>query len=249
MKAAANGVLNVSVLDGWWDEGWTGDNGWAIGGRETNPDEGAQDWADAQDLYRILEQELIPAYYERGPGRAAGALDPADAQLHREHDLALLDHPDAPRVRRAPVPAGRRRPAGAAARRHASRRRRARPRSGASRPIAIATPPPEDPAWHPRISLALAIHNHQPVGNFGWVFAEVYERAYLPLLEAARAPPRRPRCRSTTPARCWSGSRRSGRPSWTGSAPSSAAARWSCWAAGCTSRSSPRCPSTTGSPS
>ena len=65
MKAAANGVLNVSVLDGWWDEGYVGDNGWAIGGRETNPDEGAQDWADAQDLYRILEQELIPAYYER----------------------------------------------------------------------------------------------------------------------------------------------------------------------------------------
>ncbi len=65
MKAAANGVLNLSVLDGWWDEGWTGDNGWAIGGRETNPDEGAQDWSDAQDLYRILEQELIPAYYER----------------------------------------------------------------------------------------------------------------------------------------------------------------------------------------
>jgi starch phosphorylase len=65
MKAAANGVLNVSVLDGWWDEGFAGDNGWAIGGRETNPDEGAQDWADAQDLYRILEQELIPAYYER----------------------------------------------------------------------------------------------------------------------------------------------------------------------------------------
>lgn len=65
MKAGANGVLNLSVLDGWWDEGWTGDNGWAIGGRETNPDDGAQDWADAQDLYRILEQELIPAYYER----------------------------------------------------------------------------------------------------------------------------------------------------------------------------------------
>ena len=65
MKAAANGVVNVSVLDGWWDEGWTGDNGWAIGGRETNPDEGAQDWSDAHDLYRILEQELIPAYYER----------------------------------------------------------------------------------------------------------------------------------------------------------------------------------------
>ena len=67
MKAAANGVVNLSVLDGWWDEGWTGDNGWAIGGRDTNPDEGAQDWSDAQDLYRILEQEVVPAYYDRGP--------------------------------------------------------------------------------------------------------------------------------------------------------------------------------------
>ena len=66
MKAAANGVVNVSVLDGWWDEGWTGDNGWAIGGRDTNPDEGAQDWADAQDLYRLLEQEIVPLYYDRG---------------------------------------------------------------------------------------------------------------------------------------------------------------------------------------
>jgi starch phosphorylase len=65
MKAGTNGGVNVSVLDGWWDEGWTGDNGWAIGGRETNPDEGAQDWADAQDLYRILEEEIVPRYYDR----------------------------------------------------------------------------------------------------------------------------------------------------------------------------------------
>ena len=65
MKAAMNGVVNCSVLDGWWDEGFNGRNGWAIGGRETNPDEGAQDWADAQDLYRILEEEIVPAYYER----------------------------------------------------------------------------------------------------------------------------------------------------------------------------------------
>ena len=64
MKAASNGVVNVSVLDGWWDEGFTGDNGWAIGGRETNPDEGAQDWSDAQDLYRLLEEEIVPLYYE-----------------------------------------------------------------------------------------------------------------------------------------------------------------------------------------
>ncbi|HLX34796.1 MAG TPA: alpha-glucan family phosphorylase [Candidatus Limnocylindrales bacterium] len=65
MKAAANGIVNVSVLDGWWDEGWTGDNGWAIGGRDTLPDEAAQDWADAMDLYRILEDEVVPRYYDR----------------------------------------------------------------------------------------------------------------------------------------------------------------------------------------
>ncbi|MBA2374352.1 MAG: alpha-glucan family phosphorylase, partial [Chloroflexi bacterium] len=73
MKAAQNGVINLSVLDGWWDEGFSGDNGWAIGGREMNPDEGAQDWADAQDLYRLLEDEIIPRYYDRDadglPGR------------------------------------------------------------------------------------------------------------------------------------------------------------------------------------
>ncbi|HEU4674126.1 MAG TPA: alpha-glucan family phosphorylase [Candidatus Limnocylindrales bacterium] len=68
MKAAMNGIVNVSVLDGWWDEGWDGTqggNGWAIGGRETNPDEGAQDWTDAQDLYRILEDEVVPCFYDR----------------------------------------------------------------------------------------------------------------------------------------------------------------------------------------
>jgi starch phosphorylase len=65
MKASCNGVVNLSVLDGWWDEGWVGDNGWAIGGRETNPDEDAQDYADAQDLYRLLEQEVVPLYYGR----------------------------------------------------------------------------------------------------------------------------------------------------------------------------------------
>jgi glycogen phosphorylase len=65
MKAAQNGVPNISVLDGWWDEGYEGDNGWAIGGREQNPDDAAQDWSDAQDLYRLLEDHLVPAYYER----------------------------------------------------------------------------------------------------------------------------------------------------------------------------------------
>jgi starch phosphorylase len=65
MKAAQNGVPNVSVLDGWWDEGYEGDNGWAIGGREVSHDEAGQDWQDALDLYHLLEDEIIPSYYER----------------------------------------------------------------------------------------------------------------------------------------------------------------------------------------
>ncbi|HEV8402170.1 MAG TPA: alpha-glucan family phosphorylase [Candidatus Limnocylindrales bacterium] len=65
MKAAQNGVPNVSVLDGWWDEGYEGDNGWAIGDRDIDPDEAAQDWRDSQDLYRLLEEQIVPAYYDR----------------------------------------------------------------------------------------------------------------------------------------------------------------------------------------
>jgi starch phosphorylase len=66
MKAAMNGVVNLSVLDGWWDEGYDGENGWAIGGREPLADEAAQDWNDAMDLYRLLEHEVVPEFYDRG---------------------------------------------------------------------------------------------------------------------------------------------------------------------------------------
>ena len=65
MKAAQNGVVNVSVLDGWWDEGFAGDNGWAIGGRDAEEDEASQDLTDALDLYRLFEEEIVPSYYER----------------------------------------------------------------------------------------------------------------------------------------------------------------------------------------
>ncbi|MGZ6268862.1 MAG: alpha-glucan family phosphorylase, partial [Candidatus Limnocylindrales bacterium] len=65
MKASCNGVVNLSVLDGWWDEGWVGDNGWAIGGREVNPNEGEQDLSDSHDLYKLLEDEVVPLYYDR----------------------------------------------------------------------------------------------------------------------------------------------------------------------------------------
>jgi starch phosphorylase len=65
MKAAMNGIPSISILDGWWDEGYNGRNGWAIGGRETLPDDGEQDEKDAHELYRLLEEEVVPRFYAR----------------------------------------------------------------------------------------------------------------------------------------------------------------------------------------
>ncbi|MBM3153158.1 MAG: alpha-glucan family phosphorylase, partial [Chloroflexi bacterium] len=66
MKAALNGALNFSVLDGWWREAYNGENGWAIG-EDADLEQEVQDEADSESLYEILEKEIIPLYYgERG---------------------------------------------------------------------------------------------------------------------------------------------------------------------------------------
>ena len=67
MKAAINGALNFSVLDGWWREAYNGENGWAIGDDKDSDSSQTQDEKDADDLYNILENEIIPLYYERDP--------------------------------------------------------------------------------------------------------------------------------------------------------------------------------------
>ena len=66
MKVSANGGLNCSVLDGWWVEGYTPDTGWAIGRGEEYADANQQDAIEANALYTILEQEIVPLFYERG---------------------------------------------------------------------------------------------------------------------------------------------------------------------------------------
>ena len=66
MKAACNGVLNFSVLDGWWDEAYDLKNGWAIGNREVYADKDYQDEVESKAIYSILEKDIIPLFYERG---------------------------------------------------------------------------------------------------------------------------------------------------------------------------------------
>jgi starch phosphorylase len=64
-KAALNGVLNCSVLDGWWPEGFNGQNGWSFGSQHLSDDKKALDKEDAESLYQLLEGEIVPAYYAR----------------------------------------------------------------------------------------------------------------------------------------------------------------------------------------
>jgi starch phosphorylase len=65
MKAAANGVLNCSILDGWWVEGYSPEVGWAIGRGESYSDPALQDQLESQALYDLLEKQIIPLFYER----------------------------------------------------------------------------------------------------------------------------------------------------------------------------------------
>jgi starch phosphorylase len=64
MKSAVNGGLQLSVLDGWWAEGYDGENGWALPGDE-DPDHGAQDQRDGAELHRLLEEEVAREFYDR----------------------------------------------------------------------------------------------------------------------------------------------------------------------------------------
>lgn len=64
-KVALNGGLNLSILDGWWIEGYDGTNGWAVGDPTSDEVTEAADQRDADSLYSVLETEVVPAYYDR----------------------------------------------------------------------------------------------------------------------------------------------------------------------------------------
>jgi starch phosphorylase len=69
MKAAANGVLNLSTLDGWWDEAYDSEVGWAIGRGESYDDPERRDQVESDALYDLLERDVVPAFYDRGVDR------------------------------------------------------------------------------------------------------------------------------------------------------------------------------------
>ncbi len=84
MKAVANGALHLSVLDGWWDEGYDREIGWAIGNGEEYEDHDFQDDIESHALYDILEKDVIPLFYDRGSDDLPkGWLSMVKASLHR----------------------------------------------------------------------------------------------------------------------------------------------------------------------
>src|SRR5436190_16004520 len=81
MKAGINGVINLSVLDGWWHEGYTGDNGWAIK-PASSPDAEQRDREEARTFYEIMQDQVVPLYYDRGPnGHSAQWIDLAKRSM------------------------------------------------------------------------------------------------------------------------------------------------------------------------
>ena len=92
MKAALNGVLNCSILDGWWDEWFDGENGWAIPSADDDPDPARRDWREATALFGILEREIVPLFYDRrdDDGRADAAGVPHGWIGRIKHNWASL---------------------------------------------------------------------------------------------------------------------------------------------------------------
>jgi starch phosphorylase len=94
MKAGMNGAINLSILDGWWDEGYDGENGWAIKPASPDLDPHRRDYEEARTLYEILQDQVIPLYYRK----ANGGLSPEWVQIAKRSMASLLPRYDAARM-------------------------------------------------------------------------------------------------------------------------------------------------------
>ena len=88
-KVVLNGGLNLSVLDGWWAEAYDGLNGFAIGIGEVHSSTAVHDARDGNALLRVLRDEVVPLYYQRGCGRVASRMDRPDEARDPDPRLAL----------------------------------------------------------------------------------------------------------------------------------------------------------------
>ena len=94
MKAGMNGVINLSVLDGWWDEGYDGENGWAIKPASPEVDPHRRDQEEARTLYEILQDRVMPLYYDR----TEGGYSPGWVRIAKRSMASLLPRYDASRM-------------------------------------------------------------------------------------------------------------------------------------------------------
>ena len=125
MKSALNGGLNLSILDGWWDECFDGENGWAISSAEHVDDLERRDEVEAGSLFELLERQVVPLFYERWQGPVPAQVGaPRQAVAHHARPVRHR-RPHGPRLHRAALRAHRR-----AGRRPRRRRPRRRPHAG-----------------------------------------------------------------------------------------------------------------------
>ena len=94
MKAGMNGVINLSILDGWWDEGYDGENGWAIKPASPEIDPHRRDQEEARTLYEILQDRVMPLYYDR----TEGGYSPGWVRIAKRSMASLLPRYDASRM-------------------------------------------------------------------------------------------------------------------------------------------------------
>ena len=102
-KVAMNGGLNLSVLDGWWLEGYDGTNGFAIGGSVEGAEAGDVDASDAESLYRVLEQEVVPTLLRARYRRPAAKVDLDDEAIHCDSGSGIQQRPHGRRIREANI--------------------------------------------------------------------------------------------------------------------------------------------------
>ena len=107
-KAALNGTLNFSILDGWWAEAYDGSNGFAIGIGQTHAIPSVQDERDHKALVETLTNEVVPLYYNRDQSGLAARVDCSTEERSSDAGLAVQRGPDGDGLRAAPLSAGSR---------------------------------------------------------------------------------------------------------------------------------------------